>query len=151
MMRGASRTDWVLFALSGSAVALLLLTLVGILVPVFVEGLPRIDLVFLTAQPSADLVGGGIWPAIFGTTLLTLLMTLAVVPAGVATATRQSGQCCVPSLEKRSRRNWWISVTVATVDLPPPRVMRCSMATLGGSPSIRSTSGFSNCSTNWRA
>lgn len=86
MMRGASRTDWLLFALSGSAVALMLLTLVGILVPVFVEGLPRIDLVFLTEQPSADLVGGGIWPAIFGTTLLTLLMTLAVVPAGVATA-----------------------------------------------------------------
>jgi hypothetical protein len=33
-------------------------------------------------------------------------------------------------------------VTVATVDLPPPRVTRCSMATLGGRPVIRSTSGF---------
>ena len=43
------------------------------------------------------------------------------------------------------------TVTVATVDLPPPRVTRCSIATLGGTPSTRSTSGFSSCSTNCRA
>ena len=42
-------------------------------------------------------------------------------------------------------------MTVATVDLPPPRVTRCSIATLGGKPSTRSTSGFSSCSTNCRA
>ena len=29
--------------------------------------------------------------------------------------------------------------------------MRCSMATLGGRPEIKSTSGFSSCSTNCRA
>ena len=85
-MRGMARADVALFLLSGGAVLLLLATLVGVLVPVMVEGLPRIDGAFLTEAPSADLVGGGIWPAIFGTTLLTLLMTLAVVPAGVATA-----------------------------------------------------------------
>jgi phosphate transport system permease protein len=77
--------DWVLFALSGAAVAILIGTLLGILVPVLVQGVPRIDVAFLTTEPSSDLVGGGIWPAIFGTTLLTLLMTIAVVPVGVAT------------------------------------------------------------------
>ena len=44
-----------------------------------------------------------------------------------------------------------ISVTVPTVDLPPPREMRCSMATVGGSPSMRSRSGFSSWLANWRA
>lgn len=77
--------DWVLAALSGLAVAVLLGGLFGILAPVVIEGAPRIDGEFLTSAPSADLVGGGIWPAIFGTTLLTLLMTIAVVPIGVAT------------------------------------------------------------------
>ncbi len=42
-------------------------------------------------------------------------------------------------------------VTVATVDLPPPREMRCSMATVGGTPVMRSTSAFSICSTKVRA
>lgn len=78
-------TDWILLGISGLAVALLVGTLVGILAPVAVEGLPRVDVEFLTAAPSSDLVGGGIFPAIIGTTLLTLLMTIAVVPIGVAT------------------------------------------------------------------
>lgn len=79
------KADWILAGLSGLAVAILIGTLFAILVPVAIEGIPRIDGDFLTQAPSADLVGGGIWPAIFGTTLLTLLMTLAVVPVGVAT------------------------------------------------------------------
>jgi phosphate transport system permease protein len=77
--------DRVLFALSGLAVALLVTTLLAILTPVVIEGLPRIDVEFLTAAPTSDLIGGGIFPAIFGTALLTLLMTVAVVPIGVAT------------------------------------------------------------------
>lgn len=77
--------DWILLAISGLAVALLVGTLLGILAPVALEGGPRIDGEFLTAAPSSDLVGGGIFPAIVGTTLLTLLMTIAVVPVGVAT------------------------------------------------------------------
>ena len=79
------KADWILAGLSGLAVAILIGTLLAILVPVVVEGVPRIDADFLTTAPSSDLVGGGVWPAIFGTMLLTLLMTLAVVPVGVAT------------------------------------------------------------------
>lgn len=77
--------DRVLMGFSGLAVVLLVGTLLGILAPVMLEGVPRIDLAFLTTAPSSDLMGGGIWPAIFGTALLTLLMTIAVIPVGVAT------------------------------------------------------------------
>ncbi|UJR85404.1 phosphate ABC transporter permease PstA [Sandaracinus amylolyticus] len=77
--------DWVLAGLSALALAILIGALLAILGPVMVEGVPRIDAGFLSEAPSSDLVGGGIWPAIFGTMLLTLLMTIAVVPIGVAT------------------------------------------------------------------
>jgi hypothetical protein len=42
-------------------------------------------------------------------------------------------------------------VTVPTVDRGFDPVVFCSMAIAGERPSIRSTSGFSICSRNWRA
>ncbi len=53
----------------------------------------------------------------------------------------QSGQYWTPSLTYSRRRKWWISVRVATVLLRPPRLVRCSMATVGGMPKMASTSG----------
>src|SRR3989304_5143760 len=50
--------------------------------------------------------------------------------------TSQSGQCCTPSLTNSSRRKCWISVSVPTVDLRPPRLEGCSIATVGGVPKI---------------
>ncbi|HVN75908.1 MAG TPA: phosphate ABC transporter permease PstA [Thermoanaerobaculaceae bacterium] len=41
---------------------------------------------FLTAEPRESNTEGGIFPAIFGTALMVLLMTIAVVPLGVVTA-----------------------------------------------------------------
>lgn len=41
---------------------------------------------FLTADPRESNTEGGIFPAIFGTVLMTLLMTIAVVPLGVLAA-----------------------------------------------------------------
>jgi phosphate transport system permease protein len=41
---------------------------------------------FLTADPRESNTEGGIFPAIFGTVLMTLLMTIAVVPLGVMAA-----------------------------------------------------------------
>ena len=55
--------------------------------------------------------------------------------------TSQSGQYCVPSLTNSRRRKWCTSVSVPTVDLRPPRLVRCSIATVGGMPKIASTSG----------
>lgn len=42
---------------------------------------------FLTSAPTNGMTKGGIFPAIFGTVFLVFLMTIAVVPLGVATAT----------------------------------------------------------------
>ena len=44
------------------------------------------------------------------------------------------GQYWVPSFWNSSRRKWWISVRVATVLLRAPRLVRYSMATVGGMP-----------------
>lgn len=41
---------------------------------------------FLTADPRESNTEGGIYPAIFGTVLMTLIMTIAVVPFGVVAA-----------------------------------------------------------------
>lgn len=41
---------------------------------------------FLTADPRESNTEGGVWPAIFGTILMTLLMSLLVVPFGVLAA-----------------------------------------------------------------
>jgi phosphate transport system permease protein len=77
--------DWLLSGATGLAV-LLVLAMLGLLVVLTVaEGAPVLSFGFLVSAPSADMTGGGIGPAIYGTVLLTLLMTVAVVPVGVAT------------------------------------------------------------------
>ncbi|MBK8171265.1 MAG: phosphate ABC transporter permease PstA [Sandaracinaceae bacterium] len=78
--------DWILAGLTGAAALIVLFLLAFILGQIVWNGAPAITGTFLTASPSADMTGGGIGPAIFGTALLTLLMTVAVVPVGVATA-----------------------------------------------------------------
>jgi phosphate transport system permease protein len=80
-----AKADWALAAISGLSVALILGTTLAILGLVAWEGAGRIDASFLTSAPGSDLVEGGIFPAIFGTVVLTLLMTVAGVPVGVAT------------------------------------------------------------------
>jgi phosphate transport system permease protein len=50
------------------------------------HGAGSLTLEFLTHAPEAGMTGGGIFPAIFGTAALVILMTIAVIPLGVATA-----------------------------------------------------------------
>lgn len=80
-----AKTDWALALISGLCVALLLGVTGAILGLVVYEGAGHVDLAFLTSEPASDLTGGGIFPAIVGTVVLTLLMTIAGVPVGVAT------------------------------------------------------------------
>lgn len=80
-----TRADWALYASSLSAVVIVVASLVVLVAMIFAEGVPSISIAFLTEAPSADLMGGGIFPAIYGTVLLTLLMTIAGVPVGIAT------------------------------------------------------------------
>src|SRR5256885_7200537 len=57
-----------------------------ILVDVVLGGLKILSWEFISAAPRNGMTAGGIFPAIFGTVVMTLLMTVAAVPAGVATA-----------------------------------------------------------------
>lgn len=72
--------------LSGSGVVVILGCLALILADIFVNGLPQLSWEFLTKPPREGMTAGGIFPAIFGTVLLVLIMTAAVVPVGVITA-----------------------------------------------------------------
>jgi len=78
--------DAALWLATGLATLLVLAVLVVILVDVIRHGTPRLTLGFLTQAPKDGMMAGGIFPAIFGTVALVLLMTLAALPAGVATA-----------------------------------------------------------------
>jgi len=78
--------DWVLAGATGLAVLIVLTLILILLGEITVNGVAVISWGFLSESPDADMIGGGIFPAIYGTALLTLLMTIAVVPVGVATA-----------------------------------------------------------------
>jgi phosphate transport system permease protein len=50
------------------------------------HGVEKLSWGFLTKAPEAGMTSGGIFPAIFGTAALVILMTIVVIPLGVATA-----------------------------------------------------------------
>jgi phosphate transport system permease protein len=68
------------------ACILIIAMLVIILGNIILHGVGTVTLGFLTRAPEAGMTGGGIFPAIFGTFALVVLMTIAVIPLGVATA-----------------------------------------------------------------
>ncbi len=72
--------------LTGLAVLIILALLVMILGNIIANGWTRISWEFLSANPREGMTEGGIFPAIFGTTLLVLLMSIFVVPLGVLVA-----------------------------------------------------------------
>ncbi len=75
-----------LTSLTGFAALLIVAMLVLILADVVLGGAGQVTWTFLTQPPSDGMMGGGIFPALYGTAALTLLMTLAVMPVGVLTA-----------------------------------------------------------------
>jgi phosphate transport system permease protein len=91
-------------------VLLVLSMLAILLVEVIANGAPHVTREFLTTSPSSDMTGGGIAPAIYGTALLTLLMTLVVVPVGVA-----AGIYLAEYAPRRSRLAAWVRAAVANL------------------------------------
>jgi phosphate transport system permease protein len=75
-----------LTALTGIAAALIVAMLAIILYDVIRGGGGRLSWTFLTAAPEQGMTAGGIFPAIYGTAVMTLLMTVSVMPVGVMTA-----------------------------------------------------------------
>jgi phosphate transport system permease protein len=72
--------------LTGVATVLVLAMLGVIVLDVVRGGAARLSWEFLSTAPTEGMTAGGIFPAIYGTAALTLLMTVAVMPVGVATA-----------------------------------------------------------------
>ncbi|HET9551439.1 MAG TPA: phosphate ABC transporter permease PstA [Anaeromyxobacteraceae bacterium] len=75
-----------LAGVTGAAALLVVLMLGFILWDVVAGGWSRLSLEFVTQSPTEGMTQGGIFPAIYGTAVLTLLMTVAVMPVGVLTA-----------------------------------------------------------------
>jgi phosphate transport system permease protein len=75
-----------LTGLTGAAALLAVGMLAVILFDVVEGGAGRLSWEFLSAAPDQGMTAGGIFPAIYGTAAMTLLMTVAVMPVGVMTA-----------------------------------------------------------------
>jgi phosphate transport system permease protein len=56
---------------------------VAIIGVIIVRGFPSISWEFLTAMPKKQMTAGGIWPAIYGTIMLTLLTAAFAIPVGI--------------------------------------------------------------------
>ena len=77
---------WLFASLTGFACLLIVAMVALILGNILLHGLERLSWDFLSRSPEAGMTEGGIFPAIFGTAALVILMTIAVIPLGVATA-----------------------------------------------------------------
>jgi phosphate transport system permease protein len=78
--------DRLMWATTALATLLVLFVLLIIVADVAIHGSTKLTIGFFTENPSKGMTAGGIFPALIGTVSLVILMTVAVVPVGVATA-----------------------------------------------------------------
>jgi phosphate transport system permease protein len=78
--------DTIVEGITGVSVLLIIFIIVSILAVTIVGGWPKLNLSFLSEFPRDGMTKGGIFPAIIGTALMTLIMAVAAVPFGVITA-----------------------------------------------------------------
>jgi phosphate transport system permease protein len=79
-------TDRIFVGLTALAALLIVGILAFILGNIAYHGWARLTWELLTQAPREGMTAGGVFPAIYGTVLLVLLMTIFVVPLGVAVA-----------------------------------------------------------------
>lgn len=109
-------TGALFMALTGLSAIVIIGAVVYVMLDIFIEGLPHVTWKFLTASPEAGMTEGGIYPAIIGTFLLVLIMSVVGVPVGTVTAVYLS--------EYVKRRSVFV------------RFIRFAVNTLAGIPSI---------------
>jgi phosphate transport system permease protein len=80
------RTERLATAILTGVTVLVVVPIVGVLVFLIVRGLPGLSLRFIFTSPTAGLTGGGVWPALLGTIILTLGTAIAAVPLAIAAA-----------------------------------------------------------------
>lgn len=73
-------------ALLGISVVIILAILIVIVGNIAIHGAKQVTWEFVTQPPRDGLTAGGIFPAIVGTAVLVILMSVLAVPLGVATA-----------------------------------------------------------------
>jgi phosphate transport system permease protein len=78
--------DTLVEGITGVSVLLIIFIIVTILAVTIVGGWPNLNWTFLSEFPKDGMTKGGIFPAIVGTALMTLIMAVAAVPFGVITA-----------------------------------------------------------------
>lgn len=78
--------DAIVEGLTGVSVLLIIFIIVSILAVTIVGGWPNLNWTFLSEFPKDGMTKGGIFPAIVGTALMTIIMAVAAVPFGVITA-----------------------------------------------------------------
>jgi phosphate transport system permease protein len=78
--------DIIITTLTAVCVLLILFVIIAILVITIAGGWNTLSWEFFTSFPTEGMTAGGIFPAIVGTALMTLVMTVAAVPLGAITA-----------------------------------------------------------------
>jgi len=78
--------DTVIKSLTGASALLIVFIIIAMLAVILVGGWSSLSWEFLTTFPKDGMTKGGIFPAIVGTALMTLIMTVAAVPFGAITA-----------------------------------------------------------------
>ena len=78
--------DTIVEGITGVSVLLIIFIIVSILAITIVGGWPNLNWTFLSEFPRDGMTKGGIFPAIVGTAVMTIIMAVAAVPFGVITA-----------------------------------------------------------------
>jgi phosphate transport system permease protein len=86
MSRRKSITGGLFIGLTAFSAILIIAVIIILLVVIIIGGKDTFSWEFLTAFPEDGMMKGGIFPAIFGTVLLVLIMSIAAVPFGTITA-----------------------------------------------------------------
>lgn len=102
-----------LISLTAGSVILIIAIIILILTVIVIQGKDRLTWEFLTSFPENGMTEGGIFPAIYGTALMVLIMTIAAVPFGTLTAIYMSEYAKETSVISRSIR--FAVRTLATV------------------------------------
>ncbi len=124
------------------ATGIIVVMLAVILGNIVLNGVGWISWEFLTSPPREGMMAGGVYPAIFGTVFLVLLMTVAAVPVGVITAIYLNEYAPpvtaaqVRSKLARARGIEWLAEFWRLVQVYVANVTRTAVTTLAGVPSI---------------
>ena len=78
--------DLVVEGITGVSVLVIIFIIVSILAITIIGGWPNLNWTFLSEFPKDGMTKGGIFPAIVGTAVMTIIMAVAAVPFGVITA-----------------------------------------------------------------